>query len=493
MSTNWTLNAEPAPAILVLPPDAASLDEAHAAIELWEHYSGKVLDPTQRLTVEVMMAETSDHRWAAQTTGREMARQNGKGDEIEVVELWGLIQRAEAILHTIHDAVLLATETQARMLAVLDHKDLRPKVKKTWTGTGQQMIQMRNGGSIWYRTRTGSGGRGADDIDRVVVDEAQHATVEQLAAMTPTLFANANPQLNMIGTAALPKRSAPWWAVRKRALLDDPGPFGYVGHTAEALSLARDGSVVSVPPVDVRDEDLWRATNPAITYRPAGKVEFLREQYHRLGPVEFAQEHLCVWAPEPGADVHDGPIDLDVWPRLADLTLDYDQEHARLAVDVAHDRSWTSIGVAGPNAQGFEVVRLLRSKLGTVWAPAEIRALCDELDGVSVAMAKGEALIDAVKAAGVEVVEMSGTDQATATQKFIDACSGESPTLRHRGEHQVTAALAIAKTKPVGDTTIDFSRRTSDGDISPLKCLTMAYGQLGVEVPELVTPGFYGG
>ncbi|MCP5157744.1 MAG: hypothetical protein H6983_26465 [Ectothiorhodospiraceae bacterium] len=65
------------------------------------------------------------------------------------------------------------------------------------------MIEMRNGGTIWYRTRTGGGGRGVDDIDRLVVDEAQHATDEQLAAVSPTLLANPNSQLNALGTAGL--------------------------------------------------------------------------------------------------------------------------------------------------------------------------------------------------------------------------------------------------------------------------------------------------
>ena len=184
---NWASDAMPAPSLLVLPPDAASLDEAHAAIELWEHYTGKTLDPTQRLAVEVMMAQTSDGGpWAAKTTGREMPRQNGKGDEVEVPELWGLVHRGEAILHTIHDAVLLATQTQERMVAILEgHADLRRLVKRKWTGTGQQMIEMRNGGIIWYRTRTGSGGRGVDYISRLVIDEAQHAVDEQLAAVSP--------------------------------------------------------------------------------------------------------------------------------------------------------------------------------------------------------------------------------------------------------------------------------------------------------------------
>ena len=141
-----------------------------------------------------------------------MSRQNGKGDEIEVVELWGLVQRAEAILHTVHDAVLLASQTQQRMLSVLEgHADLRRLVKRKWQGTGQQMIEMRNGGTIWYRTRTGGGGRGVDDVDRLVVDEAQHATEEHLAAVSPTLLANSNPQMNAMGTAGLARSSAWWW------------------------------------------------------------------------------------------------------------------------------------------------------------------------------------------------------------------------------------------------------------------------------------------
>ena len=103
MSINWP-HVEPAPALLTLPPGAASLDEADAAIELWEHYSRKTLDPTQRLAVYVMMAQDASGRWAAATTGREMSRQNGKGDEVEVVELWVWLQTAKQVRLTPADS-----------------------------------------------------------------------------------------------------------------------------------------------------------------------------------------------------------------------------------------------------------------------------------------------------------------------------------------------------------------------------------------------------
>jgi hypothetical protein len=131
---------------VALPAGAASLDEADAAIELWEFYEKRKLDDGQRLDVYVMMATRSDGLWAAGVTGHEKPRQSGKGDAIEVVEFWGLTQRSERILHTIHDAVLLATETQSRMLSLFEHPDLRRLKSRAWKGTGQQMIEMRGGG-----------------------------------------------------------------------------------------------------------------------------------------------------------------------------------------------------------------------------------------------------------------------------------------------------------------------------------------------------------
>lgn len=420
MSINWQLDVQPAPAILVLPLAVESLDEAHAAIELWEHYSGKTLDPTQRLVVEVMMAQTGGGRWAASTTGREMPRQNGKGDEIEVVELWGLAQRAEAILHTVHDAVLLATQTQQRMLSTLEgHADLRRLVKRKWQGTGQQMIEMRNGGIIWYRTRTGGGGRGVDDIDRLVIDEAQHATEEHLAAVSPTLFANANPQLNALGTAGIDGHSDWWWMIRKRALSDDPGSFGYVGHTAERPVLEPDGRVTQ-PPVDVTDRKLWMDANPSLwSPRASGKLEFLEEQLRNLGPESFAREHLGVWDPEPSASA--GCIDPAVWAALEDVE-DVRPSPVAVAVEMSSDRKWTMLVLAGVRSDGDHHVEVIQSERGSGWVPDRVAELAKKWSapvGLDPAGPAGS-LIPALSAVGVEPALVTGRDYASACGAFLD-------------------------------------------------------------------------
>jgi hypothetical protein len=464
----------------VLPPAVASLDEAHAAIELWEHYSHKTLDPTQRLVVEVMMAQRGDGDWAASTTGREMPRQNGKGDEVEVVELWGLVQRAEAILHTIHDAVLLATQTQSRMLGVLEgHPDLRRRVKRRWLGTGQQMIEMRNGGIIWYRTRTGGGGRGVDDIDRLVVDEAQHAAEEHLAAITPILLANSNPQMNVLGTSGLDGVSGWWWSVRRRALSADPGRFGYVGHTVEQLGLDAGGSVVSVK-VDPLDRSLWPNANPVLLAKRGTGVEFFEEQLQRLGPVLFAREHLGVWDPEPGAA--GGPIGVARWGELADSGSSIVGD-VSTAIDVSPDLKWTTICSAGVRSDGHIHVEVGRRQPGTEWVVPF--AAANPQYGPYLVAGSGPAgfLLPLLEQAGVWTVNVPVGEVTQATARLIAAVDDGS--LHHLGSGEIAAALTNATVVQRGDAQA-WSRIKSSGDISALVAATIAVGAVRVDVDPLV-------
>jgi hypothetical protein len=480
LSISWHLDADPTPAILVLPPAAASLDEAHAAIELWEHYSGKTLDSTQRLAVEVMMAETAAGKWAAQTTGRAMPRQNGKGDEIEVVELWGLVQRAEAILHTVHDAVLLASQAQQRMLSVLERPDLRQRIKRKWMGTGQQMIEMRNGGTIWYRTRTGGGGRGVDDISRLVVDEAQHATDEHLAAVAPTLLANANPQLNAMGTSALAGKSDWWWSVRRRALLENPGAFGFVEHTAERIHMDAQGHVVQEP-VNVLDRELWRASNPSVASGRGNGMDFLEEQLLRLGEASFGREHLGVWDPLVTGR---GQVKLptDAW---ADSVTDSPPEIApgtvTIAYDVSLDGAWGSIAVGAADLRA-PYVELVEHREGSGWIPGRMvelvqawRPLSVGCNGAGPAGAQVQAVREAFARAGIEpdlLKQMSAPEYKQACGGFYtDVVEGR--LVRPGGQGPLDLAAGDASERPLGDAWA-WDIRSATVPISPLVAVTIA-------------------
>jgi hypothetical protein len=487
LSINWQTAVTPRPALLVLPPDVDSLDEAHAAIELWEFYSRKRLDPPQRLVVEVMMAE-SGGRWAARTTGREMPRQNGKGDELEVVELWGIVQRGEAILHTAHELTTVSSAHQ-RMVGLIEaHPDLRRMKVKILNGIGQQLIELRNPktgltGVIAYRTRTNGGGRGLDDISRLVVDEAQHAKPEQLASSTPILLANPNPQMNFSGTGAIAGVSDWWWTLRTRALGVDPGQFGYVGHTAEDVSLDPQGNVLQVE-VDASDESLWFVANPALHYGRA-EVEFFREQHRTLGPALFAREHMGVWDPPPGEA---GTV-IPNWHELADPESRIAAGHAwALAVSpVEHGPQWASLGVAGRTEAGLLQVEWMEHRKGTHWV---IQRVVEAQKSKPIALrvhssGPEAALIPGLREAGVDVLEVPSAEVERATGMLIAAATGEpdaSPSLVHLGQPSLDKAVRGAVLRTGTNGAAMWSQKNSRIEITPLQAVTVALG--GVPLPS---------
>ena len=467
----------PEPQLLVLPKAAVSLDEAHGAIDLWEFYSRKRLDATQRLVIEVMMACREDGRWAAQTTGREMPRQNGKGDEIEVVEFWGLVKLHESIMHTVHEAVLLATQAQERLLSLFDHRDLRHLLDggKVWKGTGQQMVQLSTGGQIWYRTRTGGGGRGADQIDRLVVDEAQHATIEHLAANTSTLMAANDPQLNAMGTSGLDGKSAWWWGVRKRALSANPGDFGYVGHTVERLSMdPATGVVVQSVPDDLSDESLWVSVNPAVAAGRGQGLAFLREEWHRLGPEAFGQEHLGIWAPEPGAACN-GPLNVGRWSDLTDGESMATDATVSLGMDAPLDRRSVCFSVAGRRSDGLRhgAIRywVPQQDLGRVVEVAKMLADGHKVPIFLPPRSPALAWRDDLMRAGVDVREVK-LGEFVEAQQAIEQAVAEG-TIRHRGQPEMTKAVDGLAARVSGDAS-PWSRRSSSANVAPLFALAAA-------------------
>ena len=493
MLTSWP-SVDVAPKILVLPPAAADLGEAEAACELWEHYSGKTLDDDQRIAVYVMMALGPDGRWAASTTGREKARQNGKGDETEVVELWGLVQRAEVILPTVHDAALLATQTQQRMLGVLEgHADLRRRMRRRHVGVGQQMIEMRNGGTVWYRTRTAKGGLGVDDVDRVVLDEAQEAQDAHLAAISPTMLANPNAQLNAVGTAGKKGTSDWWWQQRMRALSSSPGAFGWVGTTAETVYLDGDGRVVQEP-VDVEDRKVWLDVSPAVRAGRGGGMAFLEEQFRRLGPELFAREHLCVWDPPPVEAERSWLVWSESEWRACSAAPGPESGWlvgpVALAVEQPPSQELITVTAAGECRDGGVGVEVVAQGRGSAWL---VRHL-GELRGQGVEFGRvvvdpggpGLSLIDPLNEAGFPVTEASAKDLMAACGRFHDAVLSQQ--VRHRDRPEMDAAVQGLTTRDVGGRWLP--ERRAGVDVSPISTAILAY--LGYQLGPVKGAAFPG-
>lgn len=471
MSMNWQ-QSEPAPALLVHPP-AASLDEAHAAIELWEHYSRKTLDSAQRLAVELMMAEGPDGRWAARTTGRCEPRQNGKGDEIEVVEAWGLIQRGEWILHTAHE-IPTAKSAHRRLVDFFQgHRDLRRLISKVRYANGDQAIEMtsESDGIVVYRTRTAGGGRGLDDISRIIVDEAQYAQSEQLASSMPTLAVNPNPQINFAGSAGIADRSEWWWSLRKRALRsaagEESGEFAYLEHSAERVELSRDGRVISESP-NPEDQESWPLANPAFGVRIA--EDFLVEELRALGPELFAREHLCVWDPYLGDE--GGFLPYDAW---SDLVVTAPEGQRSLCYGLSASDTGASVASASRLPNGDLYVDTVKSAQGTDWVVDYLVDLFSRRKTpirLNPAGPEG-AFIRPLTEAGVKTVEVSARQYQQACGEVLDTV--KNGTIRHLGQSGLNRAVKSAQRRDVGkDGSWVWVESASGVDLCPLKAATLA-------------------
>lgn len=499
MSISWQSGVKPRPALLVLPPGVDSLEEADAAIEMWEFYSRKRLDSSQRLTVQVMMAE-SGGRWAARTTGREMPRQNGKGDEIEVVEFWGIVQRAEAILHTAHELKTVSSAHQRMVGLIEGHPDMRRRKRKVLNGIGQQLIELKNGGVIAYCTRTNGGGRGLDDISRLVVDEAQHAKPEQLASSTPILMANPNPQTNFAGTGGIAGVSDWWWQLRKRALGKNPGPFGYVGHTAETVTLRDDGVVVQSP-VDASDRKQWRGPNPALIAGRAD-MEFLEEQYRTLGPVLFAREHLGVWDPPEVFDVQPVKLPVDKWSATGvqrDVALRW--QARSIAFDADRDGRSCSIAVAGGSLAGDSYVEVTRFDKGAGWLPGAVvemmLAYPDLPVGCNNSGATGAqvgAVLEVMAEAGIpadRVRLLNSSDLKQACGGFYTAVDEGRLHRPQDGQPDLDRAAGDAGERVLAGG-FAWAQRNATIPLSPLNAVTVARHLLPYEAVQPSTESAYG-
>lgn len=484
-SRNAVLLGTQMPQIEHLAVDVASLDAAEECLELAEFY-GPPRDEAQKHTIRSWMGQQADGKWAAYLAAHAMSRQNGKGDEVEDRELFGLVVLAEPIIHTAHE-VPTSKNAHLRLVNRIEaHPDLRRQVRRISYGNGDLGIEMKNGGVIAYRARTAGGGRGLDDIALVVYDEAQHLQAEHMTATSPTLAVNPNPQIIMTGSAGL-ATSAVWWEKRIDALLGRGRRFVYLEHTAEQVSVkvTDEGEVVESIRPDPTSKEARAAANPAYGTRISD--EYLDSQLGLLKDHLFSREHLGVWDPMPTATRRASVIPSEKWAAAMDAGSRRSGKVA-LGVDVAPESASSSLAVVGGRSDGRYHVEVVDSAEGTGWLLARVEAV----------LKRGQVGVMAVDGGGpvgsllpglrtladrhrVKLVEYSGREYAGACAGFVDAVIDD--LVRHLGQAWLATAIGGASKRSHGKDVWMWDRTEAKVDISPLVAVTVGLRAFQQERP----------
>lgn len=138
--------------------------DGEMAVQLYELTGRKALDWQQSIIYDIL-GKNADGKWIHTTFGYEVPRQNGKGEILLIREIYGLAV-GERILHTAH-----RTDTSHKAWERLrDAMDSLHIPYYSIKAKGQEVIEIKNGGKVEFRTRTNAGGLG-ETFDVLIIDE----------------------------------------------------------------------------------------------------------------------------------------------------------------------------------------------------------------------------------------------------------------------------------------------------------------------------------
>lgn len=230
------------------------------AVALYQE-SGRTALEWQTLVVSDMMAVDGSGLWVHQKFGYSLPRRNGKNECVSIREFWGL-KNGERICHTAHRTTTSRSAWQrlCKILTDAGYVELDRRVKdevpeKSFHSTkanGLESIELTDGGTAVFRTRTANGGLG-EGFDLLVIDEAQEYTEDQESALVYTVSDSANPQTIYCGTPPTTSSAGTVFPKLRTQTL-----------AGKSYDTGWEEWGVTVKPRDIRDVELWYETNPSM-------------------------------------------------------------------------------------------------------------------------------------------------------------------------------------------------------------------------------------
>lgn len=256
---------------------------------------GVPLADWQVRVVDCWMGKDADGNYVVTSAGLTAPRQNGKNVCLEARELFGLIFRAEHILHTAHQSIT-AKQSFLRMVQILTDQrfpEINSLVKYIRFTNGEEAIAFNTGGLIEYMCRSRQRARGFSKVGCIIFDEAQELMDDQADAILPTMAAaDTAQQIIYAGTPPYPGCPGTVFRRLRKNITEAPGP-----HDAwHEWGIVAD----SVEKIDLDNKALWYQTNPGLGINLT--EDFTVNERKTLTSDGFARERLGWWSPELSKD-----------------------------------------------------------------------------------------------------------------------------------------------------------------------------------------------
>ncbi|MEZ5409573.1 MAG: hypothetical protein R2761_16205 [Acidimicrobiales bacterium] len=430
-----------------------------------------VLDEWQRFCIRGILSEDETARLCAEIALLIVARQNGKGTILEVVELYALfVLDLPLILHTAHLGETSADHMGRLWAAIQSDPELASQCHMV-RAKGSEAIERNGGcdlggGEIRFRTRSEKGGRGGSP-QMVVFDEALFLTAQQQSATVPSLSAQTmrdDKPLMIYASSAPLGRSEVLHNVRSSVLRGEM-PQAFMAEWSVELP-DTDGDLAAAIRAVMADPEAIYQANPGVGIR-IDPQWCLTTERGSMTPEAWCIERLGVVFT---ADGDAGVLPGNLWTACHDATSTVDG--GRIALAVGPGSTWAAVGLAGERADGSLHLEVVRHALGTDWLVGALRAGTERYGPVLVdPKSPTMAVLTTLETAGIEVEELATADVTRACAELQNDL--KALHLRHLDQPELNAAVAGAGIRPVGESWV-FSAKASTVDVCPLLAVTLA-------------------
>lgn len=432
---------------------------------------GIVFDGWQHGVGSIALGKRKDGKYAATVGGVVLAipRQVGKTFLVGMIVIaLCLINSGMTVLWTAH-RTRTATKTFQTMQGMVMRKKIRPHLAPgrndgIRTANGEQEIRFKNGSVIMFGARADGFGRGFDEVDVEVFDEAQILKEQALEDMVPAANQSRQPSGALVffmGTPPRPGDDGEAFLMRRqRALSGKNSNIAYVEFSAD-------------PEAEIWDREQWAKANPSYPRRTP--EESMERMFELLTDEDsIRREALGIFDSTETARV----ISEEDWARVKDEA-SMAIERLTLAIDVPPNRGVSSVAIAGKRADGKWHVALDENRNGVDWIGPYVEDLAaknrlhavvvDELSGLAEER-KGRHFLVGTDVV-VTLAAADGRDMRIASAKFFDAVMDGS--LRHTDQPQLNVALSVARKRPLGGGWA-WNRKDATSDITPVVACTLA-------------------
>lgn len=398
----------------------------------------------------------TDGEYAADTTVFSIPRQVGKTYLIGcIIFALCLMKPGLRVIWTaqVKDTAL---ETFGKFVELAESPRVKPHIKATPRGKGDEAIVFNNGSSIEFGARESGFGRGRSDVDVIVFDEGQHLSNNALENLGAAQNVAVNPLCFVIGTPPRPQDKGEWFTLLRQEALDGESDGTlYIEFSADRGA-------------DPMDRDQWRKANPSFPNRTSERA-MLRLRKKLKNPDSWRREALGIW---DQITKQFSPINGALWAEGVDVGPSDGTKPAALAVDMSHAReiSAGACWLEADSAHVEEVWAGVDEPAAVEWIVARAgRRIPVMIDAKSPA----SSMIPALRARKVKVLTGNENDMARGCGLF--ASDVEAGRLTHADQEALNDAREGARKRAIGTAGgWGYDRKDPSVNIAPLVAVTLA-------------------